>query len=56
MSALRIRGLTSMGRATVWLLEFNSDDRLKLRQGLRKLGWFVAVFSGMTVARARKLR
>ena len=35
---LRIRGLTATGRATAWLLEFNSDERLKLRQGLRKLG------------------
>jgi len=37
---LRIRGLTAAGRATAWLLEFNSDERLKLRQGLRKLGLF----------------
>ena len=35
---LRIRGLTTTGRATGWLLEFNSDERLKLRQGLRVLG------------------
>jgi HNH endonuclease len=35
---LRIRGLTPSGRATAWLLDFNSDDRFKLRQGLRKLG------------------
>ncbi|MSU59562.1 MAG: HNH endonuclease [Pedosphaera sp.] len=35
---LRIRGLTTMGRATAWLLEFNSDERLTLRQGLRMLG------------------
>jgi hypothetical protein len=35
---LRIRGLTPRGRATTWLLELNSDERLKLRQGLRKLG------------------
>jgi hypothetical protein len=35
---LRIRGLTATGRATAWLLEFNSDERLKLRQGLRMLG------------------
>src|SRR5438477_9312068 len=34
---LRIRGLTPKGRATAWLLEFNSDDRFKLRQSLRKL-------------------
>ena len=37
---LRIRGLTASGRATVWLLEFNSDERLKLRQRLRLLGFF----------------
>lgn len=37
---LRIRGVTSTGRTTVWLLEFNSEERLKLRQGLRKLGLF----------------
>jgi len=35
---LRIRGLTPGGRATAWLLEFNSDERLKLRQGWLKLG------------------
>ena len=35
---LRIRGLTATGRATAWLLEYNSDERLKLRQGLRMLG------------------
>ena len=37
---LRIRGLTATGRATAWLLEFNSDDRLRWRDGLRKLGLF----------------
>ncbi len=26
------------GRATAWLLEFNSDERFKLRQDLRLLG------------------
>ncbi len=35
---LHIAALTSIGRATAWLLEFNSDDRLDLRRGLRKLG------------------
>ena len=35
---LRIRGLTATGRATAWLLEFNSEDRLKLRRGLQVLG------------------
>jgi hypothetical protein len=38
--ALRIRGITATGRATAWLLEFNSDERLKLRQGLRMIGLF----------------
>ena len=36
---LWIRGLTATGRATIWLLEFNSDERLKLREGLYKLGF-----------------
>ena len=37
---LQIRGVTSAGRTTAWLLEFNSEERLKLRRGLRKLGLF----------------
>ena len=37
---LRIRALTPIGRATAWLLEFNSGERLKLREGLRLLGLF----------------
>jgi 5-methylcytosine-specific restriction endonuclease McrA len=37
---VRIRGLTAIGRATAWLLEFNSDDRIKLRQRLRSIGLF----------------
>jgi hypothetical protein len=37
---LRIRALTATGRATAWLLEFNSDERLKVRLGLRMLGLF----------------
>ena len=36
----RIRGLTSKGRATAWLLEFNSEERIEMRQELRKLGFF----------------
>ena len=40
---LHIRGTTALGRATVWLLEFNSEERLKLRAGLDKLGLWVAV-------------
>ena len=35
---LQITGLTAIGRATVWLLDFNSQERLNLRQGLRMLG------------------
>jgi hypothetical protein len=35
---LRIRGVTAVGRTTAWLLELNSEERLKLRQGLRELG------------------
>ncbi len=34
----RIRAITATGRTTAWLLEFNSEERIKLRQGLRKLG------------------
>jgi hypothetical protein len=37
---LRVRSTTAKGRTTAWLLEFNSEERLKLRQGLRKLGLF----------------
>ena len=37
---LRIRAMTATGRATAWLLEFNSEERLKVRQGLRQLGLF----------------
>ena len=35
---LRIRGITATGRATAWLLDLNSDERLKFRLGLRILG------------------
>ena len=35
---LQIRGLTATGRASAGLLEFNSEERLKLRQGLQTLG------------------
>ena len=28
----------SIGRTTVWFLEFNSDERLKLREGLWRIG------------------
>jgi len=37
---LRIGSITAKGPTTAWLLEFNSDERLKLRHGLRKLGLF----------------
>lgn len=37
---VRIRGVTATGRTTAWLLDFNSEERLKLRQGLRKIGLF----------------
>jgi hypothetical protein len=33
-----IRGVTPVGRATVWLLQFNSADRIELRSVLRQLG------------------
>ncbi len=35
-----IRGLTAVGRATVFLLQFNAEERLKLRQRLLRLGLF----------------
>jgi len=38
--ALCIRGVTATGRATAWLLDFNSGERLRLRQDLRILGMF----------------
>jgi len=37
---VRIRGITGTGRATAWLLDFNSDERLKMRRQLRMLGLF----------------
>jgi hypothetical protein len=40
LGRLRIRGITATGRTTAWLLEFTSEERLKLRRGLRKLGLF----------------
>ena len=38
LEGLRLHGVTATGRATAWLLEFNSDERLRLRVALRKLG------------------
>lgn len=35
---LKIVGLTASGRATVWLLEFNSDERLQWRGALQRYG------------------
>jgi HNH endonuclease len=34
----RITGLTPIGRATVWLLQMNSDQRVQLRAELRAAG------------------
>ena len=34
----RVVGLTPTGRATVWLLQMNSPDRLELRAALRATG------------------
>ena len=39
-NGLRIGGLTATGRATASLLDLNSDERLKFRHGLRRLGLF----------------
>ena len=39
-SGVRLMRGGEIGRATAWLLEFNSEERLKLRQALRKLGLF----------------
>jgi hypothetical protein len=37
---LRIQGKTAKGRATAWLLEMNSDERIRWRGILRKHGLF----------------
>jgi hypothetical protein len=37
-SALRIEGITATGRATAWLLEFNSEERLLWRATLQRHG------------------
>jgi hypothetical protein len=36
----KIVGRTPAGRATVWLLEMNSDERLRWRSALRRYGLF----------------
>ena len=37
---LNITGLTARGRATVWLLEMNSEERLRWRTALKRYGLF----------------
>jgi len=37
---LKIAGLTESGRATVWLLQMNSEERLRWRAALRRYGLF----------------
>lgn len=37
---LSVVGLTPVGRATVWLLEMNSEERLRWRTALRRYGLF----------------
>ncbi len=39
----RVLGLTNIGRGTVWLLQMNSDQRVKLRAELRALGRWPAL-------------
>jgi hypothetical protein len=40
MDDLRILGLTAKGRATTWLLEMNSEERVRWRAALRRHGLF----------------
>lgn len=40
VSALRIEPLTAKGRATAWLLEFNTEERLELRAAYHELGFW----------------
>ena len=35
-----LRGLTAIGRATVWLLQMNAERRLERRAELIRRGWF----------------
>jgi len=36
----KVVGRTATGRATVWLLEVNSEERLRWRSALRRYGLF----------------
>ena len=40
LSDLNVSGLTAKGRATSWLLEMNSEERLRWRSALRSHGLF----------------
>jgi len=40
LDGIRLRGLTSCGRATVWLLQMNAERRLERRAELVRRGWF----------------
>jgi hypothetical protein len=40
LEGLKVVGLTPAGRATVWLLEMNSEERLRWRMALRRYGLF----------------
>lgn len=40
MDALMILGQTAKGRATTWLLEMNSEERIRWRAALRRYGLF----------------
>jgi len=38
IEGIRIRGITDIGRTTVWLLEMNDEDRQELRTFLQEAG------------------
>ena len=40
LHGLEVLALTAVGRATVWLLDVNSAERLRWREALRKYGLF----------------
>ena len=40
LTRLKIEGRTAVGRATVWLLDMNSAERLRWRDALRRHGLF----------------
>ena len=42
-----INGVTSVGRASAFLLQFNDDERVRLRKRLQRLGRFPTVALGM---------